>query len=213
MINNLKFDDYGKLLSIDYNNGNDNWTIKVKSHFSVMKSKTDDSFAGKILENYREKYEESINDANKYYDSKKEILDNFINNTTKVESSFDYVQIFYPSNERRKDLLTRFSKKYVTDTNDYSDFFKKHKDTSIVGLEYEEAKKIFYFKAPTIDKPVKLIHIVDDTISKGFTISIFLDNLVKNNIIDINTIISATIIYNNYGSSLPKINLNDFKNR
>lgn len=202
----------GKLIKLDYTNRSITWTIHVKSYFAVRKLIDDDSTTGKVIENYREKRKQDRTQAEEYFNSKSGVLDAFIKGLSEnSDKSYDYVQIMIPKDEHRKKLLKRFSKKFFDGSNDFSTHFTKREDTSIVGVDCENAKEFFHYDKPDIHEPLESVHIIDDTIDTGCTLKIFLDKLVLEGFINANTTITATIIYNNYKDSTPKFSLDDYR--
>ena len=175
-------------------------TIKVKSYYAVKKLNLNDNNAGKVIENYREKVRDTPESATEYYNSKIEIINSFTANLEDNSSNkYDYVQLFLPSDENRKKLLTEFAIKHFNSENDYSSSFYENNDLSIVGLNYNDAENLFTYEEPKkISKPLKSILLIDDTIDTGCTIKIFIKKLYELNIIDQKTEINAYIIYNNY---------------
>ncbi|WP_055446256.1 hypothetical protein [Lacinutrix mariniflava] len=175
-------------------------TIKVKSYYAVKNSDSNDNYAGKIIENYRQKVRDTPESATEYYNSKIEVINSFIDKLEdKSSNKYDYVQLFLPSDENRNELLTNFSNKHFNSENDFSTSFYKKKNTSIVGLNCDDANNLFTYEEPiNLNNPLKSILLIDDTIDTGCTIKIFLKKLYELNIFDKETEINAFIIYNNY---------------
>ncbi|WP_299273476.1 hypothetical protein [uncultured Psychroserpens sp.] len=188
-------------------------TIKVNSCYAVKKFDSNDNITGKVIENYREKVRDEPELAAEYFNSKIEVINSFIINVKDDSlNKYDYVQLFLPSDENRNQLLRNFSFKKFNSENDYSSSFKKNKDLSIVGIDCNKAENIFTYEEPNnINKPVKSILIIDDTIDTGCTVKIFLKKLYESNIIDNETEISVSIIYNNYRENKSKPPLEAWK--
>ena len=112
---------------------------------------------------------------------------------------YDYVQIMLPNDEKRRIVLDEFAKKMYDGNNNYSGNFKKKQNISIVNRDCDEASNNFIFYKPELYKIPKRIQIIDDTISTGCTINIFLDFLKKAELLTGETEVTVTITYNNAG--------------
>jgi hypothetical protein len=208
LMENFKYNDNGKLTSLDYQNNDFLITINVNSH-CVVKESDPELTGGKVIEEYRKKRKANPENAESFFDQNKSAVDYLIDSLSINHALYDYVQIMLPKDERRREVLQRFSKKHFNEENDYSNNFRKKEDKSIVGLPNKEAFELFEFNKPEIKQPVKTLLIVDDTIDKGTTINIFLENLMKENILDKETKVISCIIYNNFNTSEPKISRED----
>ncbi len=204
----------GKLVKLIYARDSQEWIIPVQSHFAVMVTSGVDSTAGKVLENYRSICDKNAQEGADYFDQKQGILDEFLDKLPDTRSRcFDYVQILYPSDQRRTRFLKNFSAKQFNGANDFSKNFCKNENFSIVGVRCEDAWAKFQYFAPNQLSSIRSVHIFDDTIDTGCTIGIFLDNLYDNGILNDGTEISVSIVYNNYKDNIPsKFTLEDIQN-
>lgn len=198
---NKNYNDSGKIISLEYERDSIKYDIKVSSYYAVKKSNLDDSTAGKIIENYRELRRDDPEKSQEYFDEKNEILNDFIESLKQEDEEYDYIQIMLPKDINRKCILESFASKKFNGNNDFSQFFSKTDDVSIVGKNQEEAQQLFEYNKPEIDYPAKSLLIIDDTIDTGSTIKILLDNLIDERVITGETKITAIIIYNNYGQN------------
>lgn len=214
MIKDFEYNSNGKLESFTYSNEDINLQIEVVSFEAVYKLKAEEQTIGKIIEIYREKtHKNNLPEAKNYFKSKENIINAFLEKLIIDSKCYDYVQVMLPTDEHRKDILKRFSEKFFNNSNDLSSAFVKTRDSSIVGLSCEEAAQYFTFNKPKITTIPKTILIVDDTISTGCTINIFLDNLKKADLLATDTKITAKIIYNNFKDNIPKVSFIDLKNQ
>ncbi|MCT4673885.1 MAG: hypothetical protein N4A37_11660 [Prolixibacteraceae bacterium] len=131
--------------------------------------------------------------------------DGFLASVVAINSiETDYVQVFYPDNEFRKEKLENFANALQIN-NDlvYSLRFQKNENRSITEFEENDLQgqfNLFSFDSSEI-KPIKKLILIDDTINKGRTIRAFLAHLEDKKLIDDNTVIKAYCIYNLAGSS------------
>ncbi len=178
-------------------------TVNVTSYEAVYKYKTEDKTIGKIIETYREKKTTNPTEAESYFDLKQSIPRDFLKRLKLNSNSYDYVQVMLPIDERRKITLELFAQKMYDGNNNYSANFTKINNVSVVGVDSAEAANNFTFTKPELSSIPKRIHIIDDTISSGCTINIFLDNLKNAGLLTNDTVVTATIIYNNAGKTKP----------
>lgn len=204
MIKCFKYNiDNNKLQSFTYVNEDIEIKVNVTSMESVLKYKKEEKTIGQIIEIYREKRKVNESEGEAYFDLKETIPQDYLQKLQSNSNAYDYVQIMLPADQRRKNILEQFSKKLYDGENNFSDRFIKIKNMSVVGLTCEEAADNFTYTKPEFKAIPKTIHIIDDTISTGCTINIFLDNLKKAGLLTNETIVTATIIYNNAGSTKP----------
>ena len=145
------------------------------------------------------KYREFKENADKFYQEKKPILDEFIKsyNSPFTEIYPDCVVCFLPEDVNRRQLLINFKEKIIGSFEnkvgiDHSEkFIKKDKSKSITdGL----TKQDFEMLIQNIP-PFKSVMIIDDTINQGRTVNIFLEMMTDNNLIDELTEINMAFIY------------------
>lgn len=186
------YDVNGFLTQLEYKN----WKIPVKPYHAVTMGDSSDNY-GKRLEFNRlgNKTEEEVN----------ELEDRFLASVIAINSiETDYVQVFYPNNEFRKEKLENFVNALQINSDlVYSLRFQKNENRSIIEFEENDLQgqfDLFSFDSSEI-KPIKKLILIDDTINEGRTIRAFLAHLEAHNLIDDNTEITAYCIYNLAGSS------------
>lgn len=198
---NKKYNDNGKIISLEYERDSEKYNINVASCYAVKKSNPDDSTAGKIIENYRELRRDKPEESQEYFNEKSVILNEFIASVEQKDEEYDYVQTMLPIDNNRRYILESFANKNFNGNNNFSHYFSKTDDVSIVGKSQEEAKQLFEYNKPENEYPVESLLIIDDTIDTGGTIKILLDKLIDEGVITGETEITAIIIYNNYGQN------------
>jgi adenine/guanine phosphoribosyltransferase-like PRPP-binding protein len=202
-MNNIKLEyDYnnGKVIKAVLNSDNNKWGISIESNFAVMKKQSDNPTAGKVIEKYRELLRDDLENANTYFKTNKNVIDDFIQQLpNNSNNKYDYVQIFLPRDKNIQELLTKFAEKQFDGFNNYSKYYYKKEDVSVVGMKYEKATHLFNFDIPkNVETPLKSILIIDDVVDTGCTIKIFISNLIEANMISDQTKIKVLIIYNNF---------------
>lgn len=186
------YDINGFLTQLQYKN----WKIPVKSYHAVIMRNDSDNY-GKRLEQNRigDRTSEEVN----------ELEDGFLASVVAINSiETDYVQVFYPNHEFRKEKLEHFVNALQINSDlVYSLRFQKNENRSITEFEENDLQgqfDLFSFDSSEI-KPIKKLILIDDTINEGRTIRAFLAHLEANNLIDDNTEITAYCVYNLAGSS------------
>lgn len=185
------YDINGFLTQLHYKN----WDIQVRSHHAVIIGGSSDNY-GKRLELNRlgNNTEEEVN----------ELEGVFLASVVAINSiETDYVQVFYPTHEFRKEKLENFVNTLQINSDQvYSLRFQKNENRSITEFYENDLQgqiDLFSFDSSEI-KPIKKLVLIDDTINKGRTIRAFLAHLEANNLIDDDTEIKAYCIYNLAGS-------------
>ena len=177
-----------------------NWKIPIKS-FCVKNS--DDSNVGKIFEQYRNLQLNDNKAARKYLKNNIELIHRFIADTVQVNENNkpDYVQIFYPIDKLRRSIIEKFATKILSKdekevkANYSSSFYKKKKISSKL---MQNSDNLFEYVRPhNLSSPVKNVWLIDDTMDTGNTINAFLNELMKNNLIDEKTSICGFKLFNN----------------
>ena len=183
-----------KVVLVEYENNE--FKIKIETNTLTYENCNERDNIGLILENYRSK-----NNDNDYFESKREILEDYILKYTKPFNNFfpDGIICIYPLDYNRRELLEKFKEKLNSDFEkiadiDYSEnFFKKDKTKSIkkdnlTGLDFE--------LTISKTKPFKCLLIIDDVINEGKTVEILLVKLLSEKLINSETTIKFGCIYN-----------------
>lgn len=181
-----------KITGATFNKNNFETTVEIKVHTTTKTN--DSSNVGNILEKYRsiDAYKEE------YYQKNKESLEHFINNCPVAFEGFipDGVICILPKDKNRKDLLLLFKIKIQGETNpnDYSNSFtKKDENTSVKKDNLSVNDFDLNIKK---DDPFQNLLIIDDVIDEGKTLNILLESLLAKNLINKNTNIKMSCIYN-----------------
>jgi len=165
---------------------------------------------GSIIEEYRKlikdkKYKKS----NIFFQDNKKYILTFLKNLKSPfpEYNPDFVIIFYPYDENRLNFLKCFVKglkvKNITEI-DFSKTFKKKEPEKSITEGLTKKDFVFFYNKTELLKNILLI---DDTISEGRTVSILLEFLQDNNLIDQHTIIRLVCAYNNEKSLKLDVNI------
>jgi hypothetical protein len=204
MIRIISVNDNGKITKINYEN---NGFSKVIEPRVLTVYKDDDANIGSILEHYR-----TLNDgASSYFENNQSTIENFINKYSTSFENFtpDCIFCFFPSDINRYQLLMNFRNKITEnysnrDEIDFSSTFvkidplKSIKKDSLTNVDFEL----------NIEKqtPIKNLLIIDDVIDEGKTVDILLDKLLNKKLINDDTVINMTFIYNRPKQIKTKIN-------
>jgi hypothetical protein len=184
-----------KIVQVEYDRNGFNSIIETIV-LTTRIGKAEDNI-GNILEKYRM----LNNNLDTYFESKREILENYICIHTTPFNNFlpDGIICIYPLDYNRRKLLEKFKEKLTSDFEkiadiDYSEnFFKKDKTKSIkkdnlTGLDFE--------LTISKTKPFKGLLIIDDVFNEGKTLEILLNKLLSNGLINNDTTIKFGCIYN-----------------
>jgi hypothetical protein len=180
-----------KIVSANYENKDFKTAIEIKVCMTAQ-----DGNIGRILERYREMADMKI--ADDYYNENVLSVESFFNKKIDPFENFlpEAIIVFYPLDEKRKKILTRFRDKITTDLEnivDYSDRFYKADPTKSIK-KYNLSAVDFVL---SVETPIKKLLVIDDVIDEGKTLNILLDKLFENNLIDDKAEIKMACIYNN----------------
>ena len=205
MIHIIADQDSSKIIRAEYTNVGYSKTVDVKI-LTVTKD-NDHKNSGTIIEKYRS----MVSDAEKYFEENKSTLENFF---TKYEITFDNffpdsVICIFPSDKNRKNLLTAFKNKiietYQCDIIDDSDKFVKKDHCK--SIKKDNLTKEDFTLSIVRQTPIKGLLIIDDVIDEGKTLNILLDKLIDQKLIDSETVLKMTCIYNRPKQVKPKIDI------